>query len=1181
MSRELRLALEEVASRSRRARAWAWLALGWSVWAVVGLALLGLGVRPSPTALAALAAGAIVTGLGCWVRSRRSERDLLRVARRVEAHHPELNAGLLAAVAELSTATSARSGFLRAAVIQGAVDHSRAHEWRRAVPGWKVNGAMLAHAVALAILVAVGATLAREAGPGRGSSADRSAESGPMEVRVEPGDAAVERGNAMLVVARFPGAVPADANLVVPGAAGPARSRPMTRSLDDPAFAARIEAVEADLTYRVDFDGRQGATYHLTVFEYPALVRADAELTYPGYTGLEPKTSEDIRHVSAVEGTALTLLCRLNKDVASAKLLDGRGGEIALNPPTDGSRIYRAMFTLVESRRYKLQLIDNEGRQSKPGAEISVNVTRNNPPTIAMARPGRDVRVSPVEELRLGAEMADDFGVIRHGVQFERPGGEPVEVVLGGPATPAPKKVQAAHLIDFEALKAEPDQLVSFHAWAEDFGPDGKTRRTDGDMFFAEVRAFEEIFRQGEPPPGGAQPGPPGGNARQAEQLAELQKQVINATWKVARRETNPAPTPTFAADAKVLQDSQQTAIEQAAALAEKLRDPASKANLAKAVRSMEEAASRLGRAAGQPATAEVRPALNAEQAAYQALLKLRAREFEVVRNNSRSQQGGESGGSPSQQQLDQLELSNDENRYEQQSKAREEQLSKSEQEQRETRQVVNRLRELARRQADLNERLKETQAALQAAPDEPAKQELERQLKRLRDQQQQILRDTDELQERMESEPNRDRMAEARQQVEQGREHVRQASEALDQGQVSKAITEGTRAGRQLDEVREDLRKEASNRFGEDLNAMRDQARKLDEDQTKLTEQLEPKGKPTRQGLRDTDDHRQVKESLDRQRKGVDELVDRMRKTVGEAEESEPLLAKKLFDAARKADEQAIGESLREAEKLAEAGIADEAAKASGRAGRAIGEVRQGVERAAGSILGDETAALKRARDEVEDLTKQVDRELAQAGPDGKQPASGDNKGNQAAEKGQPGPGGSPGANPGSGENPQPGQAGGVRPGRAPASLRGGGTPGEGGSQAGEPRSGPESGGPGGGPSREEGPITGEGFRRWSDRMREVEEILDNPELRAEAARIRDRVRGAREEFKRHARPPSRAEIEGMVAEPIRTLRDRIAEEVRRRESPDALVPIDRDPVPPRFAEGVRRYYERLGSGR
>jgi hypothetical protein len=52
------------------------------------------------------------------------------------------------------------------------------------------------------------------------------------------------------------------------------------------------------------------------------------------------------------------------------------------------------------------------------------------------------------------------------------------------------------------------------------------------------------------------------------------------------------------------------------------------------------------------------------------------------------------------------------------------------------------------------------------------------------------------------------------------------------------------------------------------------------------------------------------------------------------------------------------------------------------------------------------------------------------------------------------------------------------------------------------------------------------------------------------------------------------------MVADPIRELRDRVAEEVRRRESPKSLVPIDRDPVPAQFTEGVRRYYERLGSG-
>ena len=112
-------------------------------------------------------------------------------------------------------------------------------------------------------------------------------------------------------------------------------------------------------------------------------------------------------------------------------------------------------------------------------------------------------------------------------------------------------------------------------------------------------------------------------------------------------------------------------------------------------------------------------------------------------------------------------------------------------------------------------------------------------------------------------------------------------------------------------------------------------------------------------------------------------------------------------------------------------------------------------------------------------------------------------------------------------------------------------------------------------------GPITGEGFRQWSDRMRDVEELLNDPQMRSEAARIRDRVRGERDEFKRHSKEPDASKLKTMVADPINQLKARVAEEVRRREKPDSLVPIDRDPVPPQYAEGVRKYYERLGSGR
>jgi hypothetical protein len=97
---------------------------------------------------------------------------------------------------------------------------------------------------------------------------------------------------------------------------------------------------------------------------------------------------------------------------------------------------------------------------------------------------------------------------------------------------------------------------------------------------------------------------------------------------------------------------------------------------------------------------------------------------------------------------------------------------------------------------------------------------------------------------------------------------------------------------------------------------------------------------------------------------------------------------------------------------------------------------------------------------------------------------------------------------------------------------------------------------------------------------MREVEDMLNDPELSAEAARIRDRAEEARADYKRRSRTPDWTKLQDLVAEPLTELRQRIAEEIRRQESPDALVPIDRDAAPAEFADEVRLYYQRLGSG-
>ena len=112
--------------------------------------------------------------------------------------------------------------------------------------------------------------------------------------------------------------------------------------------------------------------------------------------------------------------------------------------------------------------------------------------------------------------------------------------------------------------------------------------------------------------------------------------------------------------------------------------------------------------------------------------------------------------------------------------------------------------------------------------------------------------------------------------------------------------------------------------------------------------------------------------------------------------------------------------------------------------------------------------------------------------------------------------------------------------------------------------------------------PITGEDFREWSNRLREVEELVGSPELRGEVAELRQRARDLRSDLKRRSAEPKWSEIEEVVAEPLRALSRRVSDELMRRVSKkSAVVPVDRDPVPEQFRRGVETYYQNLGGGK
>ena len=891
--------LEPVVRRQRRWLRWRGLALGWALLAALGVValltkqLLGIAI---PFIIPALVVAACIVTLRAWIRSAVWKPDYRNIARRIEQQHPDLHALLLTAVEQRPDPQSGRLNYLQQRVVDQALTESRRHQWIDAVSEKQLWGMRFARLAALAGLVAVvwGLRLAPPA------SVLRASISTAHDVTITPGDALVERGSGVIVTARFDGSPPSEVTLVIGSGSNDTRRVPLIKSLDDPVFGGSIPEVGSNLVYHVEFSDEQTREFKISVFEYPSLQRADAHIVFPDYTGLSTKTIENTRRVSAVEGSQLELVMELNKPVTSARLIGKDKSIVPLITDTNKPQASLKEFMLQASQTYELQLVDADGRTNKIPAQFVINALKNRKPELKFLAPRGDQKVSPLEEMNFQGEAWDDFGLRDYGLTYTVAGKEEVTIALGTNSAPNEKRT-FGHLLKLEELELVPDQLVSYFLWADDIGPDGKPRRSASDMFFAEVRALEEIFRegQGQESQGGEQQG--GGN--QATKLAELQKEIISATWKLKRQETGPTPSGSYKGDAEVVKDSQEQALAQASMMKSMTPDPRAQVLLEGVEEAMEQAVEHLTAAVEK--TDALAPSLEAEQAAYQALLKLSAHEYLVSKNRSRSSQGG--GGQQNQRQLDQLDLKQAEDRYETQSQATPQQTA----EQREQLQVLNRLKELAQRQQDLNERIKELQTALQEAQTEDEREEIRRRLKRLREEEQQLLADVDELRQRMDRPENQSGMADAREQLERTRSQVQRAAEALERGEVSQALAEGTRAQRDLQQLRDDFRKKNSSQFAEEMRQMRDQARQLAQNQEDIGKKLEELSDNKRKTLSDSEETKALNERFDQQKTTLTNLLSNMRDVSEKSESSEPLLSKQLYDTFREASQDNTESSL------------------------------------------------------------------------------------------------------------------------------------------------------------------------------------------------------------------------------------------------------------------------------
>ncbi len=1096
-------------------------------------------------------------------------------ARLVEQTHPELNDVVLTAV-QVSRHPGRRPSVLSAMALQEADHLARQRDWSHAVPGGKLAKWTLLSFLSFAVMVSsvmaasrYGRDLIRPA-----SNAVSDSQKQPItrvtELVIEPGDTEIESGSALTVVAKFPGIVPTRSVLEFVDAQSIARQLAMTETVDAGVFAARMEEISSDGVYRVLYDEglaqsgepQRSPEFKVSTYVRPKLEQADATITPPTWSGQPQETIEDVMRMTVTEGSTVVLKLRLNKPVATAELRPKDGPAMNLVPAANDPKIVETTLVVTDSHAWTLHLQDADGRTAADEEQISIKVSRNQPPQVKATFPGKDTNVSPLQEFLVEGKASDDFGIVGFGVQYSLSGGELKDVSLNrnegtaiatadSTAETSIDVVQApllnaviSHQIDLELLKAAPDDLVTYSFWASDIAPDGTERRNYSDIMFAEVRRFEEIFRESQQNDQQQQ------NQQQQQQgsavdgVLKLQKEIISATWNTIRAESEKRRDGAFAADVGVIAESQAEAIAQLEAAMEELAgDPETVALAEKAQQEMTSARQLLDDVRNGTDAARLSDAMLIEQSIVQTLLKMRAAEFQI-RQQQQGGGGGGGGGGASQQQLQQLELDNKRNRYETEQQAQQQQT----QQQREQVQVLNRLKELARRQQMVNERLKQLESELRAATSDKEREEIERELKRLRDEQREMLRDVDELSERMDQAADRQKpeSAQMQQQMDQARENVQQASRAMDEGRLAEAISEGTRAERQFEKMKEEFRSQTSSQFDEAMHDLRDQARDLSERQEKLAQQLagnDPEGDQSKkQSLRADRNREQLKNQLSEQRDRLDRVIEQTKQMVEQAQQSEPLLSNKLYETLRDLKDSKPDEALQATELLTSRGMWSQSQQTEQMARKGIEQLQKGIERAADSVLGSEAESLRRAQSQLRDATEKLASEIRSATGEEQQPGEGK----------QPGEGQQTGGSQGGGK-------------RQSSSLLGGGRESNNGRAA----------------DIGAGPLTGNEFTEWSDQLRDIEEMLDEPDLRTRVTQVRDRARAMRAEFRRHGEEPQWDLVKSQLLGEMQLLQQRINQELARRDSDRAMVPIDREPVPEEFDTLVQKYYELLGRER
>ncbi len=753
-------------------------------------------------------------------------------------------------------------------------------------------------------------------------------------IGVQPGDTTIALGGDQLVTANLQGFRASQAQLLV-RSADSTTFTPLAMHVeaDTGRFTLRLLAVRKPLEYAVVANGVKSRVYRLRVADLPFVKQLTLEYRYPAYTGLAPRKVDEGGDIAAPKGTLVTVHVTPTRATAGGRLVLDGGDTLKLVPTRDGTLL--GVMRVARPGFYKAQLQAADGRMLDASLDYNIDVLPDRPPTISFSKPGADTRVLSVDEVYFQVAAEDDYGIQHVELAYSVNGGPEKTLPIFDARAKRMPEVSAAYTLPLENMKLQPGDVVSYYARAVDNDAVDGAHTAATDIYFLQVRPYEQDYRQDQGGGGG------GGGPQQDSPgtLVQMQRDIIAGTFKSVR-DSAFTPARQRSEDLATLRLAQQKLREMVQTLAQRLVQrgiAAQDTNYRKIAEVLPQAAVQMDSAERRLASADPVGALSPEQRALQQLQRAEA-VFRNVRVSMGGQGGGGGGGAQQRAQdlADLFDMNRDKlrNQYEtlnRGSAAGDRQQAANNQ----LDSTMDKLRRLSQRQQQENERAMRKLDSLSAGAASASggggdQRDMARQAE-----------ETARQLERLAREQSSPQLADAARRLQDASNEMRRAAAERGTG------TAGQNALRQLDDARRLLDQQRTAGLQQGFDDALNRARAIQRDEQQVAQGVSALGQPgADQGAR-----AQLQQRKNEMAGRMRDLENRLDQLSDQAKQARSAAASKLDGAAQSAHDRGISDKMRASASRLRFADPQSAKSMENQIADDIGDVVQRMESAAPSI--------------------------------------------------------------------------------------------------------------------------------------------------------------------------------------------------------------------------------------